>query len=144
VPLDVDVQVVRDVEDHLHDPPARELERRPVLRADGVAAVVADAEPLAAEALARRDGPDLQLPHHLLVDVEPQRPDRLVMVAGALLREVDADDVRSRGRCVGDDDLLGSATGSPASAPDFIRVKWENRGCPPAGALRWSRSCRSA
>jgi hypothetical protein len=49
VPLDVDVEVVGDVEDNLGDRAAGEPELRGVGAADGVAAVVADAQSLAGE-----------------------------------------------------------------------------------------------
>ena len=84
-----------DVEDDLHDPAAVRVELWRVLRADRVASVVADAEPLAAQAVARRDRPDLVLGDDVVVDVELQRPVRLVVLADSLLREVDADDVRA-------------------------------------------------
>ena len=59
VAFEVDVGVVADVEDDLDDPAAGELELGLVLAGDRVAAVVADAEALAAEAVARRDRPEL-------------------------------------------------------------------------------------
>jgi hypothetical protein len=49
VALEVDVGVVADVDDDLHDPAARERELRRVLGADRVPAVIADAQTLAAE-----------------------------------------------------------------------------------------------
>src|SRR5205823_11064108 len=93
LPLDIEVGVVGDVVDDLDDPPAAERELRRVLRADRIAAVVADAEPLAAYAVAGGDRPDLLLGDDLLVDEEPHRPVRLVVLAHPLLRELDADDV---------------------------------------------------
>jgi hypothetical protein len=73
-----------------------------VLPGDRIAAVVADAEALAAEAVARRDRPDLALSDDPVVDVELEPPVGLVVLALALLGELDADDVGSGRRHVGD------------------------------------------
>jgi hypothetical protein len=107
VALQVDVAVVADVVDDLDDPAAGELELGLVLARDGVAAVVADAETFAAEAIARRDRPELVLRHDPVVDVELERAKRLVGLARALLGELDPDDVGPGGGRVGDQPLLG-------------------------------------
>jgi hypothetical protein len=57
VAFDVDVDVVGDVEHDLDDPASRELELGPVLAGDGIAAVIADAEPAAAVGGETHGGP---------------------------------------------------------------------------------------
>jgi hypothetical protein len=69
--LDVEVRVVSNVVDHLHDARPAELELRLVLARHGVAAVVSDAETLAAQAVAGRERSDLvHLADDLVIDVE--------------------------------------------------------------------------
>src|SRR5262249_40585066 len=72
---------------------AAPLELRRIERADGVAAVVADAEALPAEGIERRDRADLLLRNDLVVDVQLRGSDRLVVVARPLLRGPRADRV---------------------------------------------------
>ena len=72
-----------------------------VLARDGVAAVVADAEALAAEREVAGHRADLLLGDDLVVDVELERPVGFAVLAQPLLGELDADDVaaRRRARC---------------------------------------------
>src|SRR5215207_3447293 len=107
VALDVDVGVVGDVEDDLDDPAPGELEAVRVGGADPVAAVVADAQALAAQREVSEHRPDLVLGHLLVVDVQLQGPDRLVMLTHPLLGELDPHDVPARGRDGRRDHLLG-------------------------------------
>ena len=94
VRLDVDVGVIRDVEDDLLDLAVRELEPRARVHArDGIRRVVADAQALAAQREVAHHGADLLLGDLLVVDVELERPDALAVLAHPLLRELDADDV---------------------------------------------------
>jgi hypothetical protein len=80
VALDVDVGVVGHVEDDLDDPAPAELEAVRVGGAHPVAAVVADAQALAAQRQAPEHRPDLVAGQLLVVDVQLQGPDRLVVL----------------------------------------------------------------
>src|SRR5262245_17329547 len=96
--LEVDVRVIAYVEDDLHDLAAPPFELRRVLRADGVAAVVPDAEAFAAERVERGDRADLALGEHFVVDVQLRGADRLVVFSEPLLGELDAHRVPARPR----------------------------------------------
>jgi hypothetical protein len=63
---------------------------------DGVAAVVADAQPLPAEREVAGHGAQLAVGHDLVVDVELERPVGLVVLAHALLGELHPHDVAAR------------------------------------------------
>jgi hypothetical protein len=102
--LHVHVSVVGHVEDYLDDVPSAEGELRQVLLADGVAAIVADAQPLSGQALPRGHRLDLPFRDDLLADVEPDGTDGFVVRARPLLGEVD--EVGARGRGVDRERLL--------------------------------------
>src|SRR5215510_16323407 len=75
--LDVDVCIVRDVEHHLDQFPAGELELRLVVGAYRVPAVVTDAQALAAERVVSALRAELSFRHRLLIDVQFHRPEDL-------------------------------------------------------------------
>src|SRR4029450_6933519 len=74
VELDVDVGVVADVEHDLDDFAPGELELGPVHAGDGVATVIAAAQPLSAEGKVAGHGAQLALGDDLVIDVELERP----------------------------------------------------------------------
>src|SRR5581483_12393582 len=89
--LDVDVPLVRHVEDDLDDAPAGEGEFRSVFAADRVAAVAADAQSFPAEREAARLRPEIAFSHDVVVDVELHLAEPLAMLAVFFLGERDAD-----------------------------------------------------
>jgi hypothetical protein len=136
--FDVDVCVVGDVVDDLQDLATGPLERRHVLGADRIAAVVADAEALAGECVHRSLGPDLGLAHFLVVDVQLERAVPFPELPLAVLRELDADDVPTgagRGR---EDALLGRYADEVVGEGERPVFDEQRRQAAVSGPLPWT------
>src|SRR5687768_17039889 len=91
--LHVHVDVVTHVVDDLDDPPAGERELALVIRADRVAAVVADAQPFAAQRVVPGLRTEIAARRRLVVDVERHLAEALEILADRRLAELDAHDV---------------------------------------------------